>query len=116
MNSADAAYPVAFLYRWRLKPGMEAHFVEAWTRRTDALLARGGSLGSRLHRGDDGLWYGYAVWPSVQARQRAFETPMPDTGLSMDEAVAERLPEIVLHPMADRIVAKPLPIDGARAE
>ncbi|HJR72257.1 MAG TPA: antibiotic biosynthesis monooxygenase [Luteimonas sp.] len=113
MSDQNANAPAAFLYRWRVKPGMEAYFVEAWTRRTDALLARGGSLGSRLHRGDDGLWYGYAVWPSAEARLRAFATPMPDTGLSMDEAIAERLPEIRLEPVADRLVAAPTPIAGA---
>ncbi|WP_242110368.1 putative quinol monooxygenase [Luteimonas aquatica] len=106
MNSAVAATgPVAFLYRWKVKPGMEAQFVQAWTRRTDALRARGGSLGSRLHRGDDGLWYGYAVWPSAQARRDAFAMPADEDGRAMDEAVAERLPEIMLSPVADRLQA-----------
>ena len=91
---------------------MEAQLVEGWTRRTEVLLAHG-SLGSRLHRGDDGLWYGYAVWPSLEARERAFAAPMPDTGASMDEAIAERLPEVVLSPIVDRLVAAPLPAGKA---
>lgn len=89
---------------------MEAQLVEGWTRRTEMLLARGGSLGSRLHRGNDGLWYGYAVWPSAAARERAFATPMPDTGASMDEAIAERLPEIALEAVVDLLVPAPLPL------
>lgn len=93
---------------------MEAQLVEGWTRRTEMLLARGGSLGSRLHRGN-GLWYGYAVWPSVEARARAFAAPMPDTGVSMDEAIAERLPEIMLEAVVDRLVAAPLPFNHDKA-
>ena len=36
---------------------------------TEALRVTGGSLGSRLHRGSDGIWYGYAQWPSEETRQ-----------------------------------------------
>jgi heme-degrading monooxygenase HmoA len=55
------------LYRWRIDPGHEEAFVEAWSAITRRLRERvgsgglGGSRGSRLHRGDDGLWCVYAV-------------------------------------------------------
>lgn len=90
------------LYRWRLHPGSEDAFVHAWSRTTDLLRARG-SLGSRLHRGSDGLWYGYAQWPSAQARAQAFALGAADDAASarMKEAIAESLPEIVLDPVAD---------------
>ena len=104
MSDAAPVDAVAFLYRWRLKPGMEAHFVEAWTRRTESLLGRG-SLGSRLHRGDDGMWYGYALWPSERARERAFATTIMAEGPSMDDAVVERMPEVRLETVVDRLVA-----------
>jgi hypothetical protein len=93
------------LYRWRLHPGSEDGFVQAWSRTTDLLRARG-SLGSRLHRGSDGLWYGYAQWPGAQARAEAFALGPADDAASarMREAIAESLPEIVLEPVADFLV------------
>jgi hypothetical protein len=93
------------LYRWRLHPGSEDGFVRAWSRTTDLLRARG-SLGSRLHRGSDGLWYGYAQWPSAQARAEAFALgPVDDSAIArMRQAIAESLPEVVLEPVADFLV------------
>jgi len=90
------------LYRWKLKSGHEEAFAEAWAEMTSILLARG-SLGSRLHHGDDDTWYAYAQWPSAEARMAAFESSLPpnDAGDRMDAAVAERFPEIVLDVVAD---------------
>lgn len=93
------------LYRWRLHPGSEEAFVQAWSRTTDLLRERG-SLGSRLHRGSDGLWYGYAQWPGAQARAEAFARgPVDGSAMTaMRQAIAESLPEIVLEPVADFLV------------
>src|SRR5688500_5054421 len=87
------------LYRWRLHPGSEASFVEAWSRISEHLLQHGGSLGSRLHRGPEGLWYSYAQWPSAEARANAFRSASGDTvaGEQMRAAIAESLPELVLE-------------------
>jgi len=105
--SAPAALPqpeLVVLYRWRLHPGMEASFVESWSRLTE-LLRHAGSLGSRLHRGNDGIWYGYAQWPSAETRQRAFSQALdPAASAHMRAAIAETLPEILLEPVADFLV------------
>ena len=45
----------AVLYRVRLHPGMEVQYIDAWSRVTKALRAERGGLGSRLHRGPDGI-------------------------------------------------------------
>ena len=96
------------LYRWRLHPGAEGAFVTAWSRVTAALLAQRGSLGSRLHRGPDDLWYGYAQWPSDATRQRAFTAPVDaEASAAMRAAIAESLPEIVLAPVVDFLVLPP---------
>jgi hypothetical protein len=93
------------LYRWRLHPGAEASFTEAWSRITASLRAQAGSLGSRLHRGSDGLWYGYAQWPDALTRQRAFAGALdPATIEQMRAAVAEALPEVLLESVADFLV------------
>jgi len=96
---------VVVLYRWRLHPGAEEAFVQAWSRITASLRSRG-SLGSRLHRGSDGLWYGYAQWPSAKAREDAFALGSADEAASarMRAAIAERFPEIVLDPVSDYLV------------
>ena len=96
------------LYRWTLKPGREAQFVEAWSQVTAALLERG-SLGSRLHQGPDGLWVGYAQWPDALARERAFAAPAGTSAHTpafarMREAIAESFDEIELAPVADYLV------------
>jgi quinol monooxygenase YgiN len=93
------------LYRWRLHPGAEASFTAAWSRVTASLRRDAGSLGSRLHRGSDGLWYGYAQWPDEATRQRAFATPLdPEASTRMRAAIAESLPEVRLTPVADFLV------------
>jgi heme-degrading monooxygenase HmoA len=96
----------AVLYRWRLHPGMEDSFVQAWSRISELLFTQRGSLGSRLHRGDDGLWYSYAQWPSAQARSQAFQAGSvdPQASQQMRAAIAEELPDIVLESCADFMV------------
>ncbi|HET9818162.1 MAG TPA: antibiotic biosynthesis monooxygenase [Rhodanobacteraceae bacterium] len=93
------------LYRWRLHEGSEGRFVQAWSRVTDLLRERG-SLGSRLHRGSDGIWYGYAQWPGAQARQDAF-TRGPVDARALDQmraAISETLPEITLDAVSDYLI------------
>ena len=94
--------PIVVLYRWRVQQGAEAEFIDAWSAVTAYLRERCGSLGSRLHRGGDGLWYGYAQWPSLETRRAAFDDaaiiPARDR---MRGAIAESLPEIVLEPVSD---------------
>jgi hypothetical protein len=95
MKSEQPMYIV--LYRWRLHAGSESDFKEAWTQVTESLLSRG-SLGSRLHLGDDGLWYGYAQWPSEEARRAAFAAGDVDAAAvaRTRAAIIEELPEIIL--------------------
>ncbi len=95
------------LYRWRLKPGAEQRFRDAWESVSRELLSRG-SLGSRLHRADDGTFVSYAQWPSSDARQRAFEQPT-DCGEAhrvMADSIAESFDEIILVLLVDLLVAE----------
>jgi heme-degrading monooxygenase HmoA len=93
------------LYRWRLQPGREEQFIAAWSRITDLLRRERGSLGSRLHRGSDGLWYGYAQWSSDAARQAAFAIPVdPEASAQLRDAVEVAYPEVALEAAADFLV------------
>ena len=103
MQSKGPGFTV--LYRWRLHPGTEESFIRAWSRVSELLRERG-SLGSRLHRGPEEVWYSFAQWPSEAARAQAFSLPSADPGAlkAMHAAIAESLPEIVLESMADFMV------------
>jgi ribosomal-protein-alanine N-acetyltransferase len=61
---APHSKPFALIYKWKLKPGSELSFQEAWARRTLEIKRQHGALGSRLHRCEDGSWIAYAQWPS----------------------------------------------------
>ncbi|MBL8515175.1 MAG: antibiotic biosynthesis monooxygenase [Betaproteobacteria bacterium] len=98
------------LYRWRLREGSEAQFIADWSRITADYHEHRGSLGARLHRGDDGLWYSYAQWPSAAARAAAFAqgSPDPDASRRMREAIVESLPEVIMEPVADFLSPRPV--------
>ena len=93
------------LYRWRIKPGKEQQFIDAWSMVTAYYRENWDSLGSRLHRGDDGIFYSYAQWKSVEQRQEAF-SKRPNLAASdkMHEAVDETFPEIVLEKLSDFLI------------
>jgi hypothetical protein len=93
------------LYRWKINVGMEQQFIEAWSERTAFIRESYDSLGSRLHRGNDGFFYGYAQWKSVEQREKAFQMQNDsEAGKRMSEAIAETLPEIILETLTDFLV------------
>ena len=97
---------VIFLYRWKLKPEKEIQFKNAWAYLTEQLREKSGSLGSRLHQGDDGLWYGYAQWPSIEKREQSNlkHDEVLEARRQMKDATIEMLPDIILTPVSDFLV------------
>ncbi len=96
------------LYRWRIKEEIERQFVEAWSERTAYLLRQYDSLGSRLHRGDDGIWYSYAQWKSAEQREQAFQAEsgiVPETRRKFQEAIKEEFPEVELGIVSDYLIS-----------
>jgi len=90
------------LYRWKIKPEKEAQFIEAWSEITAYYRENFDSLGSRLHRGNDGLFYAYAQWRSAEERENAFANkPKFEAGEKMREAIEESFPEVRLETLAD---------------
>jgi hypothetical protein len=91
----------AVLYRWRIRQGKEAEFSQLWLRGSK-LLKEHGSMGARLHKGADGVWYSYAQWPDSESRDRAFAaTSNEEAARALQACIEEKLPEILLHPVAD---------------
>ena len=96
-----------FFYRWRIKPEKEAQFIEAWSEITAYYRENFDSLGSRLHRGDDGIFYAYAQWKSAGQREKAFEqTPNTEARTKMREAIDESFPEVRLEILSDYLVGQ----------
>ena len=97
---------IIYLYRWKLKPGKEEQFKKAWCYVTEQLREKSGSLGSRLHFGDNGLWYGYAQWPSKEqrTRNRLTHSVIVEARELMKDATQEELPDIVLESMSDYLM------------
>ena len=95
------------LYRWRIKAHLEQQFIETWSERTAFLRAKYDTLGSRLHRGSDGIWYSYAQWKSVEQREQAFEAEsnaISEAREGMREAIEESFPEIWLETVSDYLI------------
>jgi heme-degrading monooxygenase HmoA len=93
------------LYRWRVKPHLEKQFIEAWSEITAYYRENFDSSGSRLHRGDDGIFYGYAQWKSQKQRDEAFKKrPDFEAGKKLREAVEESLPETHLEVLSDYLI------------
>jgi heme-degrading monooxygenase HmoA len=101
----------AVLYRWKLHPGTEPAFREAWRSATESIRARYGTGGSRLHRTDDGEFVAYALWPSREAWTEARNLPSvnPEAGAKMRECIAESLPTTTLD-VLDDLLGLPLPV------
>lgn len=90
------------LYRWRTKTGMEDQLIESWSQVTKYYRDNFDTLGSRLHLGDDGIWYAYAQWKTAEQRERAFtERVNLEAREKMRESIKEFFPEIILEVKAD---------------
>lgn len=87
-------------YWWKVHPGKEEQFRAAWRRGTALIQARYGSLGSRLHRDDQGRFIGVAEWPDRATWQAAFDAKMiydePETRAAFVDAIAEAAREPML--------------------
>ena len=93
------------LYRWRIKPEKERQFIESWSEVTVYYRENFDSLGSRLHRGDDGIFYSYAQWKSAGQREKAFANlPNLPAREKMRESVEESFPEIRLEIVSDYLI------------
>jgi len=91
------------LYRWKLKDGLEEKFREGWRRRTQEIYSACGSLGSRLHRAEDGTWVAYAQWPDRRTWEAASAVPVTDAEASdmMRESVETSYPSVLMEVAED---------------
>lgn len=99
----------AALYHWKLKPGMEDTFREAWAESTRMIHKQCASYGARLHEGSDGLFWSYARWPSEAVRQACWDThdfSKFESFQTMRACIETTFPEIVLTLTADELAER----------
>lgn len=88
---------------------MEDRFVENWRTITQHYMENCGGMGSRLHRANDGTFYGYAQWPDFETKEKAvLDVRMELARLHMKDAVTETFAEIHLDPVADHLIIPPV--------
>jgi len=93
------------IYRWRVQPDREQAFVQAWTRLTELIFQTAGSLGSRLHRCDDGTFLAYAQWPDRELWEKSTvdgEAAAACRGI-MRESATELTPDLHLEVIVDTL-------------
>jgi hypothetical protein len=76
----------AVIYQGYIKHGMEEEYKRAWHEVATYFVERRGSLGSRLHRTQEGLWVAYSCWPDKSTR---------DNSWPGDNAPSNELPDSV---------------------
>jgi heme-degrading monooxygenase HmoA len=86
------------IYRWRVAAEHEAAFIARWEQATLRLRTFGG-MGSLLGRATSGEMVAVALWPSAEARDRAFAAQEAED--APEWPPAERLEPILLHPIAN---------------
>ena len=93
---------VVYLYRWKIKSGCEDDFRIGWAAITEYHRTHSNSLGSRLHHGGDGLFYGYACWPNSEVREQAFakQVDIPERQLMVD-SIEESFPSVEMSVVED---------------
>lgn len=91
------------LYRWKVKEGHEKNFLEGWHRTTEEIYQHRGSLGSRLHWAEDGLWVAYAQWPDSRTYDAAQSIPAVDAEARrmFRESIEESYPDIYMSVVDD---------------
>ena len=99
----------AILYRWKLKPGTEETFRDAWKAMTETIKAKYGTGGSRLHRTDDGDFVAYAVWPHREHWGATGKLPStnPEASARMRACIAHSLPSTPLEVLEDLLGGLP---------
>jgi len=93
----------AVLYRFKLHPGTELSFREAWCSATHAIREHYGTSGSRLHRVDEEHLLAYAAWPDRATWEKAQTLPSvsPEAGAAMRACLAEPVTSTPLEVVDD---------------
>ena len=80
----------AVIYKFKLQPHQEKIYPLHWKKIADFFINHRGAIGSCLHKGDDGIWVAYSLWPNKATR---------DASWTRDNAILKRFPEEICQSM-----------------
>jgi len=97
------------IYRWKLKEGMEASFIDEWKRATSKIYEECGSYGSRLHLAEDGTYIAYAKWSTKEERRKCWEKWDNDEEFQqlMQRYIDRKYPDIFMEDISDLLMDNP---------
>jgi len=100
------------IYKFQVKPGCETQLEDSWGALTDLIYRHEGSLGSRLHRDEEGSYIAYAQWPDRETWASADNLP-PDLADPVSQKMRESCDKIEtiykLEVTDDRLKTRPSP-------
>ncbi len=100
----------AIVIEFRVKESCERDFIRYWNQTTQYFLAHHGSLGSRLHKSENGMYVAYAFWPDKitydSAHKGGHDCPSRE---KMRGTLVDSAPTILhkMNMMSDFIVPRP---------
>ncbi len=96
------------IYQWKLKPGSDSEFREAWRQATQAIYSKRGRLGSQLMQSNDGTYYAVARWPGRDqwVNRSQPEAADPQAMQTMGELIEESFPPIELEVTDDMLASE----------
>ena len=102
------------IYQWKLKPGSDAEFRDAWRRATQAFYEKRGSLGSQLMQSKDGTYHAVARWPEREQwiNRSQPEAADPQAMRTMGDLIEESFPPIELEVTDDMLAMEPYSLAG----
>lgn len=94
--------------------GQESLFEQAWIDTTEAIYQHMGSLGSRLHRDENGRYIAYAQWTALADHGQSLPDAVKEARTRMRQTLVGGKPEVLhrLHGQVDLLKAFPHPTTG----
>lgn len=71
----------AVIYHFEVIPGEEGSFIEGWKGLTQSIYQFEGSLGSRLHKKNEGNYIAYAQWPNRKSWEESGNNLPPEAAV-----------------------------------
>lgn len=78
----------AVVYQFKVIENMEAQFIAAWKQLTQLIYEYEGSLGSRLHKQNNGIYLAYAQWPNKSAWKNS-GNKLPESAIKVRSLMKE---------------------------
>ncbi len=95
------------LYEFKVKPGLEAQFEKNWHLGTVAIREHRGSLGSRLHKAQDGTYIAYAQWPNEEIYNEKTALPIEGSNaLQLMKEACETVKVLKLMEVTDDLLPR----------